>query len=64
MATLPVDDHTDEQDVVIHNAPGRAVCLHPSRDGAIAAFLFRAPRIPGFDHRDTGRHRQLPGRAR
>jgi 2-polyprenyl-6-methoxyphenol hydroxylase-like FAD-dependent oxidoreductase len=49
----------DPNAVVMYNTPGRAVAVHPVRGDAGAAFIFRGPAIPGFDHRDTGRHKEI-----
>jgi len=60
VATMPIDDTTlDPHKVLLHNSPGKAVSLHPSRGGALAAFMFRGPRDPGFDYRDTAQHKQM-----
>ncbi|MGH3766087.1 MAG: FAD-dependent monooxygenase [Pseudonocardiaceae bacterium] len=47
------------REVVIHNAPGTLVAVHPSRGGPLAAFMFRSPAVPDFDHRDTAQHKRL-----
>jgi 2-polyprenyl-6-methoxyphenol hydroxylase-like FAD-dependent oxidoreductase len=58
VATLPLG--TDEgTDVLMHNTPGRLVSIHPARGAAIAAFIFRSPPVPGFDHRDLAQHKQI-----
>ncbi|GII77888.1 oxidoreductase [Sphaerisporangium rufum] len=61
VATVPIDGLAgDEREVVMYNTPGRAVAVHPGRDGhGGAAFMFRAPAVPGFDHRDLAQHRRL-----
>jgi len=60
IATMPFDGSLDfAREVVMHNAPGRAIALHPSRGGGIAAFMFRGAMPPGFDHRDTAQHKML-----
>jgi 2-polyprenyl-6-methoxyphenol hydroxylase-like FAD-dependent oxidoreductase len=48
-----------DTEMVMYNTPGSAVAIHPSRGTALAAFMFRAPEIPGFDYRDTAQHRRL-----
>jgi 2-polyprenyl-6-methoxyphenol hydroxylase-like FAD-dependent oxidoreductase len=58
VATLPLDGETG-RDLLMYNAPGRAVAIHPARGRPIAAFMFRAPRIPHFDHRDLDQHKRL-----
>ncbi len=40
----------DPRTVLLHNAPGRAVAVHPGTGRAGVAFIFRAP--PGLDHTD------------
>lgn len=37
----------------------KAVAIHPARGRAIAAFMFRAPEIAHFDHRDRDQHKRL-----
>jgi 2-polyprenyl-6-methoxyphenol hydroxylase-like FAD-dependent oxidoreductase len=51
------------QEVVIYNAPGRMVAIHPVRGRAVAAFIFRSPVVEGFDHRDIEQHKQIITRA-
>ncbi|MEV4110059.1 FAD-dependent monooxygenase [Nonomuraea sp. NPDC049695] len=60
VATMPLDGPAEQQsEVVIHNSPGRMVAIHPVRGRALAAFIFRAPAVEGFDHRDTEQHRRI-----
>ncbi|WP_248959140.1 FAD-dependent monooxygenase [Sphaerisporangium perillae] len=60
VATMPVDGPAMRgREMVMYNTPGRAVALHPVRGHALAAFMFRGPEVPGFDHRDTGLHKRL-----
>jgi 2-polyprenyl-6-methoxyphenol hydroxylase-like FAD-dependent oxidoreductase len=58
IATLPLDDETGT-DLVLYNTPGRAVAIHPAGGHPGAAFMFRAPEIPQFDHRDIEQHKRL-----
>lgn len=58
VATLPLDDETGT-DLVMYNTPGRAVAIHPAGGHPGAAFMFRAPQIPQFDHRDIDQHKRL-----
>jgi 2-polyprenyl-6-methoxyphenol hydroxylase-like FAD-dependent oxidoreductase len=58
VATLPLDGETGT-DLVMYNTPGRAVAIHPARRSPIAAFMFRAPQIPHFDHSDLDQHKRL-----
>jgi 2-polyprenyl-6-methoxyphenol hydroxylase-like FAD-dependent oxidoreductase len=46
-------------EVLMFNTPGHGVALHPVRGIAGAAFMFRSPPVPGFDHRDTAQHKRL-----
>jgi len=48
-----------KQDVVIYNAPGRMVAIHPVRGRALAAFIFRHPAVEGFDPRDIEQHKRI-----
>jgi 2-polyprenyl-6-methoxyphenol hydroxylase-like FAD-dependent oxidoreductase len=58
VATLPLDGETGT-DLVMYNTPGRAVAIHPGGGRPGAAFMFRAPQIPQFDHRDLDQHKRL-----
>ena len=58
VATLPLDGETGT-DLVMYNTPGRAVAIHPAGGRPGAAFMFRAPQIPHFDHRDLDQHKRL-----
>jgi 2-polyprenyl-6-methoxyphenol hydroxylase-like FAD-dependent oxidoreductase len=58
IATLPLDGETGT-DLVLYNTPGRAVAIHPAGGHPGAAFMFRAPQIPEFDHRDVDQHKRL-----
>jgi len=58
VATLSLDGETGT-DFVMYNTPGRAVAIHPAKGRPIAAFMFRAPQIPQFDHRDLDQHERL-----
>jgi 2-polyprenyl-6-methoxyphenol hydroxylase-like FAD-dependent oxidoreductase len=59
VATVDLSENADGRTVLIHNTPGRAVAVHPATGRAIAAFIFRSPLIPGLDHRDTVRQRDV-----
>lgn len=48
-----------EQEVVLFNTPGRAIAIHPGCGKPGAAFMFRHPEVPAFDHRDIDLHKQL-----
>jgi 2-polyprenyl-6-methoxyphenol hydroxylase-like FAD-dependent oxidoreductase len=58
IATVPLDGETGT-DLVMYNTPGRAVAIHPAGGHPGAAFMFRAPQIPQFDHRDLDQHKRL-----
>ncbi|GAA1445914.1 FAD-dependent monooxygenase [Leifsonia poae] len=49
----PLDDPTE---VVMLNTPGRSASVHPGSGHPLAAFIFRSPADPGFDHRDADQH--------
>lgn len=53
----------DEHQVVMLNTPGRAFCVHPAHENPIAAFMFRHPAVPGFDHHDSASHKRLVAQA-
>jgi 2-polyprenyl-6-methoxyphenol hydroxylase-like FAD-dependent oxidoreductase len=59
VATLPLEGEPAARELVMLNVPGRAVAIHPARGRVIAAFMFRAPAVPGFDHRDLEQHKRL-----
>jgi 2-polyprenyl-6-methoxyphenol hydroxylase-like FAD-dependent oxidoreductase len=60
IATTQLDGPVERAwEVVMHNAPGRAVTIHPGRGHALAAFMFRSPAVPDFDYRDTAQHKRL-----
>jgi 2-polyprenyl-6-methoxyphenol hydroxylase-like FAD-dependent oxidoreductase len=58
VATLPLPDLVGP-DLVLYNAPGKAVAIHPAGGRPGAAFMFRAPAVAHFDHRDVDQHKQL-----
>ncbi|WP_214416391.1 FAD-dependent monooxygenase [Sphaerisporangium fuscum] len=49
----------NERDVVLYNAPGRLVSLHPVHGRTLAAFIFRSPAVEGFDPRDIAQHKRI-----
>ncbi|WP_328616073.1 FAD-dependent monooxygenase [Amycolatopsis sp. NBC_00355] len=64
IATLPLaEPPADRTELVMYNSPGRAVAVHPARGHAIAAFMFRGAEVPGFDYRDTARHKEMLAEA-
>jgi aryl-alcohol dehydrogenase-like predicted oxidoreductase/2-polyprenyl-6-methoxyphenol hydroxylase-like FAD-dependent oxidoreductase len=58
IATLPLEGEAGT-DLVMYNTPGRAVAIHPAGGHPGAAFMFRAPQIPDFDHRDIDQHKRV-----
>jgi 2-polyprenyl-6-methoxyphenol hydroxylase-like FAD-dependent oxidoreductase len=60
VATMQLNGPADnQQDVVLHNAPGRLASVHPVHGRALAAFIFRHPEVDGFDHRDLAQHKRI-----
>ncbi|MFI6734141.1 FAD-dependent monooxygenase [Nonomuraea sp. NPDC050451] len=60
VATMQLDGPADnQQDVVLHNAPGRLASVHPVHGRALAAFIFRHPEVRGFNHRDLAQHKRI-----
>jgi len=60
VATTPLGEPVDHPgEALMYNTPGRLISVHPSRDHALLAFIFRGPAIPGFDHRDLALHKRV-----
>ncbi len=60
IATITLDQATTEPNTVLmHNAPGRAVAVHPAAGREIAAFIFRHPPRPNLRDGDIGEARQF-----
>lgn len=60
VATPPLGHPAADPDTVLmQNMPGQSIAVHPARGNAGVAFIFRGPTIPGLDHRDTQRHKQI-----
>lgn len=60
VATMQLSGPADNlSDVVLHNAPGRLASIHPVHGRALAAFIFRHPGVPGFNHRDLAQHKRI-----
>jgi 2-polyprenyl-6-methoxyphenol hydroxylase-like FAD-dependent oxidoreductase len=56
-ATMPLpDERPDPSKVLLYNRPGRAIAIHPARDKALCAFIFRYPQVPDFNPRDGTQH--------
>lgn len=62
VATLPLRMPPERPtEVVMYNAPGRAVSISPTRTRAIGFFAFRAPLMADLDLRDTDRCKLVLG---
>lgn len=60
VATLPsARIYGEDTEVVMYNTPGRSISVHPAGGKPLAAFMFRSPAIPGYDHRDLDQHKRL-----
>ena len=60
VATIPLPgEHPDPRKVWLYNTPGRAIAIHPARDKALCAFIFRHPQVPNLDHRDSAQHKAV-----
>ncbi|MFI9815973.1 FAD-dependent monooxygenase [Saccharothrix variisporea] len=63
VATTPLGERVDHpREVLIQNTPGRLVSIHPGRDEALLAFIFRGT-ATGVDHRDTDAHKRIVTQA-
>ncbi|WP_236791328.1 FAD-dependent monooxygenase [Amycolatopsis sp. GM8] len=59
VATFPLGEPTDHpRDLLVSNTPGRLVSIHPSREEALVAFIFRSS-IVDFDNRDIVQHKRI-----
>ncbi|CAH0229608.1 FAD-dependent urate hydroxylase [Arthrobacter sp. Bi26] len=60
VATLPLDRlAADPATILMYNAPGRSLTVHPVRGSEGAAFIFRGPARPGLDRRDVEAHKRI-----
>jgi 2-polyprenyl-6-methoxyphenol hydroxylase-like FAD-dependent oxidoreductase len=60
VATLPLPRSIDpEGEIIMLNAPGKSVTLHPSRESPLAALIFWNPEIPDFDYSDNEQHKRI-----
>ncbi|WP_460959494.1 FAD-dependent oxidoreductase [Parasphingorhabdus pacifica] len=59
IATTTLKSSTADGAVLMHNAPGRAVAVHPATGREMAAFIFRGPARPTIRDQDMGHNRQL-----
>lgn len=59
IATTTLKAHTADRTVFMHNAPGRAVAIHPAAGREMAAFIFRPPARPSIHEQYVGHAKQL-----
>jgi 2-polyprenyl-6-methoxyphenol hydroxylase-like FAD-dependent oxidoreductase len=60
VATLPLPrDLAPGREMMMLNAPGKCVALHPSRDTPIVLFVFWHPTLGDFDHADVAQHKRI-----
>jgi len=60
VASLPLPRSIDPgRDIIMLNAPGKTVGLHPCRDRPLALLIFWHPEIPEFDGWDTEQHKRI-----
>ena len=60
IATLPLDrPAADPTTILMYNAPGRSLTVHPVRGNEGAAFIFRGPPLPRLDRRDVDAHKRF-----
>jgi len=60
VASLPLPRSIDPgRDIIMLNAPGKTVALHPSRDSPLALLIFWHPEIPDFDAWQTEQHKRI-----
>ena len=59
VATTPLGEPVDHpEEILLHNSPGRLASIHPGRDKAMAAFIFRGGAID-VDYRDMDQHKRV-----
>src|SRR5699024_2344042 len=63
VATVDLADEVEGDTVLMYNEPGRMAAVHPATGRGIAAFIFRHPALPDFDHRDSSAHRDVVART-
>ncbi|MDQ0634310.1 2-polyprenyl-6-methoxyphenol hydroxylase-like FAD-dependent oxidoreductase [Arthrobacter pascens] len=60
IATLPLDRPArDPSTILMYNAPGRSLTVHPVRGNEGAAFIFRGPALQELDRRDVDARKQI-----
>ena len=60
VASLPLPQSIDPgRDIIMLNAPGKTVGLHPSRDRPLVLLIFWHPEIPDFNDWETEQHKRI-----
>jgi 2-polyprenyl-6-methoxyphenol hydroxylase-like FAD-dependent oxidoreductase len=60
VATLPLPRSIDPGgEIIMLNAPGKSVTLHPSRESPLAALIFWKTEISGLDYSDSEQHKRI-----
>jgi 2-polyprenyl-6-methoxyphenol hydroxylase-like FAD-dependent oxidoreductase len=61
VATMPLGEPVEHpHEVLIHNTPGRLVSIHPARDNALIAFIFRSRNgDEDIDYRNVDQHKRI-----
>ncbi|MDH6195358.1 2-polyprenyl-6-methoxyphenol hydroxylase-like FAD-dependent oxidoreductase [Mycobacterium frederiksbergense] len=59
VATVDLAEDAEGDTVLMYNEPGRMAAVHPATGRGIAAFIFRHPALPDFDHRDSSAHKDV-----
>ena len=60
VATLPLPRSIDPgREMVMLNAPGKCVALHPSRESPLALLIFWHPEMRDFDPADDDQHKRI-----
>ncbi|MUL83184.1 MULTISPECIES: FAD-dependent oxidoreductase [unclassified Mycolicibacterium] len=57
VATVDLAEAAEGDTVLMHNESGRMAAVHPATGRGIAAFIFRHPALPDYDHRDSSAHK-------
>jgi 2-polyprenyl-6-methoxyphenol hydroxylase-like FAD-dependent oxidoreductase len=57
---LPLPRSIDPgREMIILNAPGKCMALHPSRESPLALLIFWVPEMSDFDPSDSGQHKRV-----
>lgn len=60
VATLPLPQSIDlQREMIMLNAPGKCVGLHPARDNPLALLIFWSPPLSNFDPADDDQHKLM-----